>query len=428
MRAAASRPARALPLLACRGIDFSYGQVQVLFGVDFTVAEGEMVALLGVNGAGKSTLLRVISGLGLPIGGIGAPQGRRDHLPRRRTADAARHQPDPRRARRVRADDRHREPADVRLHAGPFAAEGRRRDRRRDGGVPAAGRARAARSRPRCRAASSRCSRCARRRCCARGCCSSTSSRSGSPRRSSASCSTWCAPINAEGTAVVLVEQSVNIALSLVEHAYFMEKGEIRFDGSARELLQNGRSAARRVPHRARPRESTSDARCCSRSRCRSRSFEIAFPAVVLGLIIGHDLRPARDRARARVPVEPRRELRARRHRDLSPRPSSVCWWRGRACPYWLMFPVALGIGAGTAALAELVVVRRLRNAPQGHERGRHARARPVPRLLQPVASTPVCRQGTVVSAAALRPDLQRGCAQRHARRTRRCCSCRRSS
>ena len=44
--------------------------------------------------------------------------------------------------------------------------------------------------------------------------------------------------INAKGTAVVLVEQSVNIALSLVEHAYFMEKGEIRFDGPARELLQ----------------------------------------------------------------------------------------------------------------------------------------------------------------------------------------------
>jgi ABC-type branched-subunit amino acid transport system ATPase component len=43
--------------------------------------------------------------------------------------------------------------------------------------------------------------------------------------------------INATGTAVVLVEQSVNIALSLVEHAYFMEKGEMRFDGAAGELL-----------------------------------------------------------------------------------------------------------------------------------------------------------------------------------------------
>lgn len=43
--------------------------------------------------------------------------------------------------------------------------------------------------------------------------------------------------INATGTAVVLVEQSVNIALSLVEHAYFMEKGEMRFDGVAADLL-----------------------------------------------------------------------------------------------------------------------------------------------------------------------------------------------
>jgi ABC-type branched-subunit amino acid transport system ATPase component len=43
--------------------------------------------------------------------------------------------------------------------------------------------------------------------------------------------------INQGGTAVVLVEQSVNIALSLVEHAYFMEKGQMRFDGPAQELL-----------------------------------------------------------------------------------------------------------------------------------------------------------------------------------------------
>lgn len=44
--------------------------------------------------------------------------------------------------------------------------------------------------------------------------------------------------INADGTAVVLVEQSVNIALGLVEHAYFMEKGQIRFDGRASDLLE----------------------------------------------------------------------------------------------------------------------------------------------------------------------------------------------
>jgi ABC-type branched-subunit amino acid transport system ATPase component len=43
--------------------------------------------------------------------------------------------------------------------------------------------------------------------------------------------------INADGTAVVLVEQSVNIALSIARHAYCMERGQIRFDGPSDELL-----------------------------------------------------------------------------------------------------------------------------------------------------------------------------------------------
>src|SRR5260221_6023433 len=52
------------PLLEVRGVDFSYGPLQVLFGVNLDVARGEILALLGTNGAGKSTLLRAISGLG----------------------------------------------------------------------------------------------------------------------------------------------------------------------------------------------------------------------------------------------------------------------------------------------------------------------------------------------------------------------------
>jgi ABC-type branched-subunit amino acid transport system ATPase component len=57
------------PLLTCQGVDVCYDKVQVLFGVDLEVHQGEIVALLGTNGAGKSTLLKAISGLVRPTAG-----------------------------------------------------------------------------------------------------------------------------------------------------------------------------------------------------------------------------------------------------------------------------------------------------------------------------------------------------------------------
>ncbi len=56
-------------MLLCRGISVKYDNVQVLFNVDFEIEEGEIVALLGTNGAGKSTLLKAIAGLVEPSDG-----------------------------------------------------------------------------------------------------------------------------------------------------------------------------------------------------------------------------------------------------------------------------------------------------------------------------------------------------------------------
>jgi ABC-type sugar transport system ATPase subunit len=57
------------PLLDARGISKAYGHVQALSGVDFHVAHGETVALVGDNGAGKSTFTKIICGALQPDAG-----------------------------------------------------------------------------------------------------------------------------------------------------------------------------------------------------------------------------------------------------------------------------------------------------------------------------------------------------------------------
>ncbi len=55
--------------LSARGLDTFYGQSHILRGVDFHVAPGEAVSLLGRNGMGKTTLLRTLMGLVAPRAG-----------------------------------------------------------------------------------------------------------------------------------------------------------------------------------------------------------------------------------------------------------------------------------------------------------------------------------------------------------------------
>jgi len=54
------------PILDVRGASGGYGDFQALFSIDFEIAPGEVVALIGANGAGKSTLLNTVAGL-LPV-------------------------------------------------------------------------------------------------------------------------------------------------------------------------------------------------------------------------------------------------------------------------------------------------------------------------------------------------------------------------
>jgi branched-chain amino acid transport system ATP-binding protein len=50
-------------LLAVRNLKACYGEVEALHGVDFEIAEGGVVAILGANGAGKTTILRALCGM-----------------------------------------------------------------------------------------------------------------------------------------------------------------------------------------------------------------------------------------------------------------------------------------------------------------------------------------------------------------------------
>jgi ABC-type branched-subunit amino acid transport system ATPase component/MFS family permease len=228
-----------LPMLACRGVNFSYGQLQVLFDVDFTVDHGEMVALLGTNGAGKTTLLRVISGTGLPQRGSVRYSGVDITY-----VDAE---------RRVNLGI-----TQIPGGRGVFGPLSVSENLRLYGFTKGKDKRAIDTAIEECYAAFPRLGD--RRNQMAQ-------TLSGGEQQMLAlskalvlkpklllidELSLGLAPvivgqliemvreINKRGTAVVLVEQSVNVALELVDHAYFMEKGQMKFDGPAKELLGRG--------------------------------------------------------------------------------------------------------------------------------------------------------------------------------------------
>lgn len=57
-------------MLKATGIKKSYGQLSILKGVDFEVAKGEIVSIIGASGAGKSTLLHILGTLDKPDEGV----------------------------------------------------------------------------------------------------------------------------------------------------------------------------------------------------------------------------------------------------------------------------------------------------------------------------------------------------------------------
>ena len=223
-------------VLICRGVDVKYDSVQVLFGVDMEVRRGEILALLGTNGAGKSTLLKAVSGLISPSAGtiefLGQDVTSLDAvgMAKRKVVQV----PGGKGIFPTLTVDEHFTAASWLLKDDAGLAQ--RREEVLD-----------------------RFPRLRERRDQLAG------NLSGGEQQMLAlsmaflakpdlliidELSLGLAPtivgqllelvreINASGTAIVLVEQSVNVALTVADRAYFMEKGEVRFEGPTAELLE----------------------------------------------------------------------------------------------------------------------------------------------------------------------------------------------
>jgi branched-chain amino acid transport system ATP-binding protein len=223
-------------LLTVQDVDVAYDDTQVLFGVNFDVQQGELVALLGTNGAGKSTLLKAVSGLVHPRRGVVYFDGNDiTHLEPEETAalgiilmpggksifpTLSIHENLDMAAWLYDKDREYVQQARRRVFE-IFPVLEQRLDQQAGslsgGEQQMLSLAQAFIAKPRLLMIDE--------------------------------LSLGLAPvivqqllqivedIHRSGTTVILVEQSVNVALTVARHAYFMEKGEIRFNGSTEELL-----------------------------------------------------------------------------------------------------------------------------------------------------------------------------------------------
>ncbi len=225
------------PLVQCKGLDVAYGPVQVLFGVDFEVEDGEIVALLGTNGAGKSTLLKTISGLLSPSAGNVFFDG---HDITGADAEAVTRagvslMPGGKGIFPSVTVEEH-----LRLAAWTFRKDTARIEAARAGVLELFPRLAERRAQPAGYLSGGEQQMLAL-----------AQAFMGRPRLLLVDeLSLGLSPavvghlldvlrtVHAAGTTIVLVEQSVNIALTLAQRAVFMEKGEVRFTGPTAELLE----------------------------------------------------------------------------------------------------------------------------------------------------------------------------------------------
>ena len=157
--------------------------------------------------------------------------------------------------------------------------------------------------------------------------------------------------LKAAGQTMIIVEQSLNVAVAVADRAVFMEKGRVRFEG----------------PHGSCSSATIWPERCSSAPRAADPCWRP----------VGHDAarlqrcgerpadRPAGDGDGARLPIDPGHQLRGRQHRARRCDAAAAAGARLRLSRTGSASRSCLLCGTLFAAVVELIVIRRLFDAPR---------------------------------------------------------------